>query len=174
MTRLGALLLSAAFAAPLVAAPAAHADPRQGDDGALRLPIPEAQRPLTLPRLVLGPLGGFQVDRRSPGVTYGDLDVSAGFGITDDVEVHALVAPLQLWSPAGGGGTQFGETNRDFGPGAGVTLRFVHGPVEMAGQLWVYVSTLPGLSGGSVSPAILVRIHATDMLRLDVRGYLYL
>jgi hypothetical protein len=157
----------AVVAAIVVAAGAAHADPSP-DGASLRLPVPEAQRPLTLPRLVLAPEAGFQVDQRPDEGAFGELDVSAAFGITDDLAVHALVAPLQLWTPVGYGGARYGEVNRNFGPGAGVTLRFVRGPVELAADLSGHVFTIPDLSGGSVTPSVLLRVHATDMLRLDV------
>ena len=149
-----------------VASGAAHADPST-DGASLRFPVPEAQRPLTLPSLVLAPEAGFQVDRRPDEGTFGELDVSASFGVTHDLAVHALVAPLQLWAP-GGGGLRYGETNRNFGPGAGVTLGFVRGPVEIAADLSGRVFTVADLSGGSVTPSVLVRVHATEMLRLDV------
>ena len=157
---------SSVVAVIALASGVARADPP--DDGAfLRLPVPKAQRPLTLPSLVLAPEAGFQVDERPSEGAFGELDVSAGFGITDDLAVHALVAPLQLWAP-GGGGLHYGETNRNFGPGAGVTFRFVRGPVEIAADLSGHVFTIPDLSGGSVTPSVLVRVHATEMVRLDV------
>jgi len=156
----------AVVAVILLASGAARADP-SADAASLRLPVPEAQRPLTLPRLVLAPEAGFQVDQRPDEGAFGELDVSAAFGITDDLAVHALVAPLQLWTP-GGGGLRYGETNRNFGPGAGVTLRLVRGPVELAADLSGHVFTIPDLAGGSVTPSVLLRVHATDMLRLDV------
>jgi hypothetical protein len=153
-------------AAIVLASGAAHADPST-DGASLRLPVPEAQRPLTLPSLVLAPEAGFQVDQRPNEGAFGELDVSAAFGITDDLALHALVAALQLWAP-GGGGLRYGETSRNFGPGAGVTLRFVRGPVEVAADFSGHVFTVADLSGGSVTPSVLVRVHATDMLRLDV------
>jgi hypothetical protein len=148
------------------AAPAAAADP-DPDATAMRLPIPEAQRPITLPRLVGSPGVEFQVDRRPGGASFAELDVSGRFGITDDLTVHALVAPLQLSSP-GGGGLQYGENNRNQGPGLGATYRFVRGVAEVGAGLSGYVYTVPGISGGSVTPTVRTRIHATDSLRLDL------
>jgi hypothetical protein len=162
MVRRRLLVALALAAAPRVA----RAEPPAGE-AALRLPLPEAQRPVTLPRLVFAPGVDFQVDRRPDLGTFGELDVSGAIGLTDDLAVHALVAPLELWAP-NGGGFRYGETNRNFGPDAGVTVRFVRGPVELAGDLSGSVYAVPGLSGGSVTPGLRLRVHATDMLRFDV------
>lgn len=148
-----------------IAAPAAAADPEL-DASAMRLPVPEAQRPITLPRLVASSDFEFQVDRR-PGGSFVDLDVSGRLGITDELTVHALVAPLQLSAP-GGGAVQYGENNRNQGPGLGATYRFVHGVVEVGGDLSGSVYSVPGISGGSVTPSLRGRIHATESLRLDL------
>jgi hypothetical protein len=164
--RLAAAAVVFTVAGFAVASRDAHADP-SADVAALRLPVPKAQRPLTLPSLVLAPELGFQVDRRPSEGAFAGLDVAGAFGITDDLTLHALVAPLQLSTPAGYGGFHYGETNRNFGPGAGLTLRFLRGPVELAGDLSGHVFTIPDLSGGSISPSLLLRVHATDMFRLD-------
>lgn len=143
----------------------AYADP-PADSSGLRLPIPEAQRPITLPRLVLAPTVGFDVDQQGTASLFADLDVSGRFGITDDLTVHALAAPLQLSAP-GGGGLYYGQTNAYDGPGLGVTYRFVRGAAELGVDLSGNVFTVPHLSGGSVSLAVPLRVHATPQLRLD-------
>jgi len=159
---------SLSFAVLSIVAVASH--PAHADDASppLRLPVPEAQRPLTLPRLVLAPKAAFQVDQRPGEGSFAGIDVSGGLGLTDDLAVHALVAPLQLATPAGYGGFQYGETNRNLGPGAGVTLRLLRGPLEIGADLSGHVFTIPHLSGGSVSPSLLFRWHATDMVVLHV------
>ncbi|MGD0528419.1 MAG: hypothetical protein ABSE49_25005 [Polyangiaceae bacterium] len=156
------------FAGVALSSTPSRADVTDPPGPALRLPVPEAQRPLTLPRFVLAPQAGFQADQRPDEGTFIGLDLSGAFGVTDDVTVHALVAPLQLSTPPGYGGFQYGETNRNFGPGAGVTLRLLRGPVELAADLSGHVFTIPYLSGGSVTPSVLLRVHATDWVRLDV------
>jgi hypothetical protein len=132
----------------------------------MRLPVPVAQRPLTLPSLILAPQAEFQVDERPNDGAYPELDLSVTTGITDDLAVHALVAPLELSSPHGS--FRYGETNRNAGPGAGVAYRFVRGTVELAFDLSGAVDTLPGIRGGSVTPSLELRVHPTSMLRLDV------
>ena len=126
-----------------------------------------APRPLTLPSLILAPKVGFDVDRQGNTGNYGYLDVSARAGITDDLEVHALVAPLQLWSP-GVSTFRYGEATQTQGPAAGVRYRLVRGPVEVAADLVGLVYTVPNLSGGAIQPSIPVRIHATPHFRVDV------
>jgi len=146
------------------------------DASALRLPVSEAQRPLTLPRLVLAPEIGFDVDHRPNQGAYGDLDASGQFGITDDLMVDALVAPLQLWAPPGNANlvypnesrVQYGETTRNRGPSVGLTYRFLRGSTEIAGSLTGRVFTVPGLSGGAIIPSLPIRVHATERVRVDV------
>lgn len=157
----------ALVAVVVLRAGAARADSGNSDAG-LRLPVPEAARPLTLPRLVLAPEGSFEVDRLPGGSDYGELDLSVAAGLTDDLGVHALVAPLQLWSPPGDGGAQYGETNRNFGPSAGVVYRFLRGPLEIAGDLTAHVYTIPSVSGAWVTASVPLRLHLTHMARLDV------
>lgn len=143
--------------------PAARADE---DPGALRLPVPEAQRPVTLPKLVLAPEAGFDVDRQGNAGVFGNLTLSARFGITDDLTLDAVVAPLQLWVPRGGG-FGYGETTEDRGPSLGLTYRFVRGPVEVAASLAGRLFTVSGLSGSAIMGSLPIRIHATESLRLD-------
>jgi hypothetical protein len=159
-----AFVLAIPFAMAFATTPA-HADPADGEP-AIRLPLARAQRPITLPALVVAPEVDFQIDHRAEG-TYGELDVSAAAGLTDDLSVHALVAPLELWAP-GGGGLRYGETNRNFGPGAGVSYRFVRGHVELGAILSGRIFTLPNVSGGSVIPGLLFRAHLSESARLDV------
>jgi hypothetical protein len=111
-------------------------------------------------------LVGFTVEHVASGGSYGDLDASFGVGLTDDLSVRALVAPLLLWGP--NRGVQYGEINGYYGPGVGASYRFVRGRVELALALTGRVFTVPQLSGASVVPAILFRAHATENLRLDV------
>ncbi len=149
---------------------AAHADATDAGN-TMRLPVPESERPITLPRLVASPVVGFQFERYPGDLTYADLDLSGRFGVTDDLTVHALVAPLQLSSPPGRGGFEYGQTVGNQGPGLGATYRFVRGTVEVGADLTGYVFTVAGLSGGSLSPSVPIRFHPTWALRLDIDPY---
>ncbi|HEY8086729.1 MAG TPA: hypothetical protein VIF09_02760 [Polyangiaceae bacterium] len=144
----------------------AHAEPAAGD-GAVRFSVAVAPRPLTLPSLIVAPEAAFDVDRQGSAGDYGYLGISARAGITDDLEVHALVAPLQLWSP-GVSTFRYGETTQNQGPAVGVRYRFVRGPVEVAADVTGRVYTVEYLSGGAIEPSVPVRIHATPFFRVDV------
>jgi hypothetical protein len=144
----------------------AHADPP--DESAMRLPVPESMRPITLPRHIVSAAVGFTFERYPGDLGYADLDVSGRFGITDDLSIHALVAPLQLSSPPGRGHFEYGQSVGNQGPGVGATYRFVGGPVEVGADLTAYVFTIPGLTGGSLTPSLPIRFHPTWALRLDV------
>jgi len=144
----------------------AHGDPP--DESAMRLPVPESERPITLPRLVASAAVGFTFERYPGDLDYADLDVSGRFGIIDDLSVHALVAPLQLSSPPGRGHFEYGQSVGNQGPGVGATYRFVRGPVEVGADLTAYVFTIPGLAGGSLTPSLPIRFHPTWALRVDV------
>ena len=82
----------------------------------LRYPIAEAARPITLPKLVFAPEVTVDVLRIQANDVYTDATVQAGMGITDDVSVRALVAPLQLAAPAGQAGFQYGQSEATRGP----------------------------------------------------------
>jgi hypothetical protein len=161
-----ALTLSLASFAVTLTCRAAHAEPP--DESAMRLPVPESERPITLPRLVASAAVGFTFERYPGDLGYADLDVSGRFGITDDLSVHALVAPLQLSSPPGRGHFEYGQSVGNQGPGLGATYRFLSGPVEIGADLTGYVFTIPGLAGGSLTPSLPIRFHTTWALRLDV------
>jgi hypothetical protein len=118
----------------------ANADPLPDPSPAERLPVAQAQRPIVLPRLVASPQVAFQLDRRPNDGSYGELDVTGAFG----------------------------ETNRNQGPSLGAAYRFVRGTAELGLDLSGHVFTVPGVSGGSVTPSVLLRIHAAEILRLDL------
>jgi hypothetical protein len=124
-----------------------------------------AQRPITVPRLILSPHLDFDVTHNDAGMA-GYLDAGVSFGITDDFEVNALVMPLQLWAP--NSGLQYGESARFEGPSIGATYRFVRGQFELGVGVEGRVFTVPNVTGFSVEPRIPMRFHATDALRLDL------
>jgi hypothetical protein len=162
--------LALAMAAPLflVATPAraddGSANPVTATEGteaepAARLARSYAARPVTLPPLVLDPTSRFDVARQT-GTTL-NLAFGAALGVTDDVEVEALAAPLQLWPSV-----TYGQLDQP-GPRAGITYRAVGGNAEVALHVDGTAITLPRSSGAIVRPGFLVREHAGTKLRID-------
>jgi hypothetical protein len=136
-----------------------------GEPAAMRLPLAAAQRPLTLPRLILSPRLDFDVTHNVGGVS-GYLDGAMAFGLTDDFEMNVLFVPLRLWAP--NSGVQYGEVGRIEGPSLGALYRFVRGRFELGLGVDARAFTIPNVSGFSVAPTLPLRFHATDKLRLDL------
>lgn len=164
-----------------LAAQSARAEPSGAEpvkEGASegRLPVAEAERPITLPRFVLSPELDFDVTHLAGVGSFGNLSLGASFGITDDFSVRAQVLPLQLAGPAGSGfhyGQATGLAGIDNpGPGIGATYRFVRGFVEVGGSVDVNIITVQGVTGVVIAPGVPVRIHATKQLRIDTGAYL--
>jgi hypothetical protein len=157
-----AFLTSAALFLTASHGRAADADANADEDAdaePVRMPRSFAERPLTLARFVLAPMARIEVEGAEQG-TFLNLGLGAAFGITPDVQVEAVVAPLQLWPSA-----TYGEADQP-GPRAGVTYRFYDGTTEAALRLDATVITLPHSSGAVVTPGILIRNHARS-LRVD-------
>ena len=148
-----------------------------------RYPLAEAERPLTLPKMVLmreldidvprvslpSPIGG-----QAAATSFANVSVGASFGITDDLTVRAQVLPLQL---AGGSGFHYGQTSGFYGvdnpgPGVGATYRFLRGDFEVGGSLDLNLITLSGASGVVITPGVPVRIHVGKSIRIDTGAYL--
>jgi hypothetical protein len=166
-------LLGAAIAAilALVALPIGSAgaqEPVPSPDGeveqAARLPLAYAQRPLTLPRFVLNPLA--EVYAAKAQAAFLNATLAAAFGVTDDFELEAVVAPLQL-SPKS---ATFGQADQP-GPSLGVTYRPVHVGAEVGLHFDATVITLPAASGAVLRPGIPVRFHAGKNVRIDLGAY---
>lgn len=146
----------------------AHADPAPSDEFAtVRLPVAQAERPITLPRLVLGTEIGFDGVRQLAHGIYDNLTASVAFGITDDLALRAVLAPLQLAGPPGTG-FYYGQSTEDHGPSAGAVYRLVRGVVEVGAGLDVRLLTAQNLSGVAILPQVPIRIHASRDLRFDV------
>jgi hypothetical protein len=164
--------LNRRFALPLLLAvsvlafaASALADPDPAS--AIRLPVAVAERPLTLPSLILSPYvdpDGFRADAAA---TYANVDIGATFGITDDFEVRALVLPLQLDGPAGNR-FHYGQTSEQRGPSVGATYRFVRGVVELGAGLDVRGLTAQAVSGVVIIPDLALRIHGGKKVRIDL------
>jgi hypothetical protein len=158
-------LAVAAFAA-LFALCASPARADSTEPGAVRLPVAEAERPLTLPALILSPTLDANATHWPEG-TFANLTLGATFGVTDDVELDAQVLPVQLASPTGYGGIHYGETSNYRGPRVGATLRLLRGIVEIGASFHLTVLTNTGRSGVVLEPGVPVYIHLLKDLRLD-------
>jgi hypothetical protein len=166
--RPGSALAVALLSITTVTLPAT-ADPP--DSGALRLPIAEAQRPITIPQLILEPtlqFEGARFTRTDITGFYYNLGLSAGFGITDDLTVRALVLPLQLGGPSGSGGFHYGQATEDRGPSVGATYRLVRGALELGLLLDLRALTVQDDSGVAIIPGATMRVHAGDHARIDL------
>jgi len=131
-----------------------------------RLPIEEAQRPLTLPRFVLDPTANLELTRLEANDAYGNLTGSLSFGITDDLVLRALVLPLQLAGP-GESAFHYGQTSGTRGPSIGATYRVVRGSFEVGLGLDLRVFTAANITGGAIIPTVPMRIHVGEHLRID-------
>jgi hypothetical protein len=140
-----------------------------------RYPVAEAERPITLPKMVLS--GEVDLDvPHLPGSAFFNASVGAAFGITDDLTVRAQVLPLQI---AGGGGFHYGQSTGllggidNPGPGVGATYRFLKKEMfEIGASVDVNLITAQGFSGVVVAPGVPVRIHALESLRIDTGAFL--
>ncbi len=145
----------------LAGAGAARAEGGQpiGDPG-VRMPLPFAQRPLTLPKMTLAPQLGFKVTHISSDgfslPTIVDLEAGAHFGITDDFEVGVLALPIRF-------APDFGFGN----PRLEATYRFLKGDVEIGARLGVTFITTKGASGASLEPGLPILFHLGPSARLD-------
>ena len=148
--------------APAARSAGENAETRASDEGEEnegRLPLSYTERPLTLPRFILNPLAEFNVSKED--ATFVNLGLGAAFGVTDDFEIEANVAPLQL-SPS----FTYGQGEQP-GPSLGVTYRYYAGGTEAALHLDATMFTLPGTSGVIVRPGIPFRGHAGKRVRID-------
>jgi hypothetical protein len=107
---------------------------------AQRLPIPFVAQPLTLPAMILRLTGEWTYTHSSVRVGAGTTDdssigaaVDAAFGITNDLEVDALVLPLVLAPDLA-----YGD------PFLVGTYRFLRGNYEAGGRLGIHVPTKSG------------------------------
>ena len=95
--------LSVATLALLTLAPSARAQAEGPPGETPRYPVAQAERPLTLPKLVLD--AEADVDFPHVGGFFGNVSLGASFGIVDDFTVRAVVLPLQLFGPGRPGST---------------------------------------------------------------------
>lgn len=132
----------------------------EGPKAGEKMPLPFAQRPLTLPRMTLAPEVSFDVahvafggQRSATGV---GMEIGAHFGILDDLEVGAVVLPLEF-SP------DFAYGN----PRLEATFRFLKGTVEMGARLRTIFGLHSGNTGVILEPGLPILIHIGEAARID-------
>lgn len=134
------------------AAAGGEADAAKGGDA--KFPVPFVKRPLTLPQMMLAPEVGFGLYKI---FGFNDLlvgaHIGASFGVLDDLQVDATVAPI-LFSPD----FQYSD------PSLGATYRFLSGDVEVGGSLRVFIPTEGDFR---LNFGVPVLIRAGDIVRID-------
>jgi hypothetical protein len=136
----------------------AEEEPEPAEPGP-RLPLPYAERPLTLPRLVLEPVVAFDIDHQV--ATAATLGAGVVCGASDDCQLSAIVAPVQL-SPK----VSYGEIPQP-GPALGVTYRLESARTQVGLHLDATLITLPNSSGVVIRPGIPIRSRSGDLVRID-------
>jgi hypothetical protein len=144
-----------------------------------RMPVGEAQRPITLPAMTLAPQVNLEMQNFKPtsgtGVNRFDVasEVRVGFGITNDFEVHANVAPV-TWT----NGVQYGLdgvplTEGNIGPSVGATHRFLRGDFEIGASLDLGFNFIndANVVKFTVYPGLPARLHLGKSARLDTGVY---
>ncbi|APR82913.1 Hypothetical protein A7982_08262 [Minicystis rosea] len=139
--------------------------PQHDDDGA-DYPMPYAQRPLTLPRMVVAPELDFMATRYALG-TYSTvptgINIGASFGITRDLEVGALFLPVQFAPRVAYGLAAGAQGNLQFFG----TYRFVrHRDIEVGVRIRTSIITEPG-AGAIIEGSIPLLFHFGRGVRLD-------
>lgn len=144
---------SAAPAADAGTSDAAAADTSDGRAGD-PLPIAQSQRPLVLPHMVLSPYLGVGISHFiDTGVSLG---VGASLGLADIAEVE--VSPFQsALAP-----------NFEYGAVLAGTVRLLD---DQMLELGARLKTVFTTDGVGISPGMPVRLHATDMIRVDTGVY---
>jgi hypothetical protein len=149
----------AVFGLSLLAS-AGAASAEEGGKAGEKMPLPFAQRPLTLPRMTLAPEAEVGVTHFSLGsfgsITGFGLELGAHFGILDDLEVGAVVLPID-----------FAPDFRYGNPRVEGTFRFLKGTVEMGARLRATIATESGASGVILEPGLPMLFHITEAARLD-------
>lgn len=165
-------LTLAAIALSAGSARAAHG---HGDHEESEYPLSYVERPMTLPRLTLAPQLELDVDRigfagRTGAVVVAGMQLGATFGITKDLEVGAVVLPVQFNQGAGYGGLFFGEEALLAEPSIFATYRFLHQHmIELGARLRMeFIVPRGGLSAGFfIEPSVPLLVHLGPRVRLD-------
>jgi hypothetical protein len=160
-----AAVLSSGAASAQIIAPGASVQHEETEE--LRYPVAEAERPITLPAMVLSPELDLDIVH-APGAYFGNATLGASFGLLNDLTVRATVIPLQLAAP---GGAHFGESSETLGPSVGATFRVLKKNIELGLSLDVGIITAQGESGLWLTPGVPVRVHIGKRIRIDTGGY---
>jgi hypothetical protein len=150
-------------------APAPPATPTEAHETEARYPVSRALRPLTLPKLYLTPSLDLSSAALTPG-RFTNATFGAAFGITDNLTLRAIVAPLQMTSPSAAtlGGVHYGETAGAQGPTLTATYRFLPGDVELGAFAGGQVLTAFNLSGYRLWAGVPLRAHVSKSVRVDI------
>ena len=139
---------------------AGSARAEEGAKAGEKMPLPFAERPLTLPRMTLAPEVSLDVAHVALGglgsATSAGMEIGAHFGILDDLEVGAVVLPLEF-SP------DFAYGN----PRLEATFRFLKGTVEMGARLRTLFGIHSGNTGVVIEPGLPILIHIGEAARID-------
>jgi hypothetical protein len=179
-------VLAEIFLVVLTSLASAQDDPAidEAPDESAVFPVRFAERPLTLPALMLRPDFDLLL-RHQPTFTsmtgpiepdpFFGIAFGAGFGILDDLEVGAQLVPISF-SPV----TRFGRPPEITGlPWFYGRSRFLTEPFELGAEARIYLpvpegdrpdATINADFGADV--AVLARFHLSDMVRLDASVFL--
>ena len=153
------LAMAALALAPRTYAAEGEEPAAEAEEPAPRLPLARAERPLTLPQGVLEPLARFSVVSEPPRLF--DLGFGAAAGITDDLELRVVVAPLQI-APS----LIYGQVGHP-GPSVGATFRLYGQRTQLGFSADATFITLPHSAGAVVDLGLPIHSRSGDRVRLD-------
>jgi hypothetical protein len=153
-----------------------------GHEGHERLPVSYTERPITLPRFILNPELEFAFERFAFGGIEAEnaiaLALSARFGITDDLDAYAIVAPLEF-GPIGAAGEKVQARYVD--PKFGATYRFMRGKFELGATLGITIVNDVAASvsvpvaldkaGVILEPGAVGKLHINKQMSLEAAAY---
>lgn len=130
-------------------------DPMAGGSG--KYPVKYAARPLTLTKMTAVPQLDIKISRLSLGILGGSttfgFQIGGQFGITEDLQVNALLIPLNL-SPSAG----FGDMR------LGGRFRFIKGNFQLGADLQL---NIPTNTSFGIIPSLVGQLNSGNF-RLDV------
>lgn len=144
-------------------------------------PVSYVERPLTLPKSTLAPQLELDLDNLpvsvatangvvTSNVVVAGMQLGASFGITPDLEVGAVVLPVQFNDGAGYGGVFVGEEGTPGDPMLVGTFRFLHRPLfDLGARLRILIAPPRGGvdAGALVEPSVPLLLHLGTRARID-------